>query len=103
MEIVKHEIKTLSPEDIEASELKSLKLRYNSLVEGVKLIEGENHKLRNHIDLMEQKLIHAQTNVDINKKIVENALLKQNDMKNSMEKDIVELHAKLKAAKAALK
>jgi len=89
------EVLVKTPEEIELEDARSVKLRYNSLVEAVQVIEAENNKFRDHISNMEAKLIHAQENVDINKNIVMNTVMNQNKMKDDFVLEINALKAKL--------
>ena len=99
---MKDVIMTKSPTEIEADTLAMLRIRYNSLVDAVKAVQADNDKFRSYIDVMERKLIHAQENVDINKKIVMDSILGQNKMKDEFAIEINLLSAKLKKAKEAL-
>lgn len=95
MNINKHLIKT--PAEIEKEEVSIVKRRYNSLAEAALNLEKANATLQSTIETMQQKLIDAQSNVDINKQIVMNSLIEQNSIKEDFILEIDVLKAKLKA------
>mgnify|MGYP003631447615 CR=1 FL=1 len=105
--IQKPELEVLTEEEAQDLKLinakyRSLEARYNSVIDAVRMIEGQNTIFRAEIETNYKKMEHAQENVDINKGIVMNLVLKQNETKNDFIEEIDILKGKLVKAQQAL-
>ncbi len=88
--------------EINVSKYRSLEARYNSLMDAVDMLSKQNDVFRAEIETCYAKMENAQKNVDINKTIVINTIMGQNNMKNDFIAEINILKEKLKKAQEAL-
>ncbi|MCK4261103.1 MAG: hypothetical protein KAX49_19160 [Halanaerobiales bacterium] len=77
----------------------SLARRHNALISACKGVENQNYKLRDAAEVLEKKLLEAGQQVDINKKIVMNALTEQNLMKEKLYAEIAVLKGEVQRLK----
>lgn len=91
-----------TPEEIELESADLVRRRYNSLAEAALELEKENKILKAEVETCYAKMENAQKNVEINKTIVMNTIMSQNNMKNDFINEINILKAKLKKAQEAL-
>lgn len=84
-------------------EEKNYEKMYNSIVrllnstnEAVEKLQKENDELKNGNQLLNEKLLNCQKALDINKEIMKNALLRQNELSVSYANEIQILKDKIK-------
>ena len=94
--------KEIDEKEAEQLEKDSIVRRYNSLVEGCMRLEEHIKFLNAEINLCYQKLENADKQIQINQKIVQDALLGQNKMKDEYAKEIGILKNKLHNVNAAV-
>lgn len=91
-----------TPEEIALEDADLVRRRYNSIAEAALELEKQNKVLRAEVEACYAKMENAQSNVDINKKIVMDIVMSQNNMKNDFINEINILKDKLKKAQEAL-
>ena len=94
--VQKKKLSEMTDEEINVAKYRSLERRYNSLAEATQLLENQNNHFRGELEAAGKRCINAQTNVDINKKIVENIVMDSNAKIQSYLGEIADLKAELK-------
>lgn len=77
----------------------SLRRLHDSTNTAVSALQEENKLLKEEIKISHQKLENAQSALDINKEIMRNALLEQNNIKDTYSREISDLKEEIKKLK----
>ena len=99
--VQKKKLSEMTDAEIDVAKYRALERRYNSVMEAVTRLENQNDLFRGEISAAAQRCINAQTNVEINKMIVQNTIMDSNAKLQSYLGEIADLKAELKESKEA--